>query len=93
MASQFSFQQRFNTCPNKGQGAQKGQFRQSRSFSPRFTIRRAGRHSMSRGGQTRSQNTVQSAPHDSKGRPLCQSYGSRHYGTICYRHTEACFSC
>jgi hypothetical protein len=93
VANQFSFQERSDTGPNRGQGGRQGQLSQSRNFPPRSTIKGNNRHSMSGGGPTRSQSIVQLTPQGSDERPQCQSCGSRHYGTVCYRQIGACFGC
>ena len=93
VANQFSFQQRSDTGPSRGHGGRQGQFSQSRNFLSRSIIKGNNRHSMSGAGPTQSRGTVQLTPQGSDGRPQCQSCGSRHYGTVCYRQTGACFGC
>ena len=89
VANQFSFQQRSDTGPSRGHGGRQGQLSQSRNFLSRSIIRGNNRHSMSGAGPTQSRGTVQLTPQGSDGRPQCQSCGSRHYGTVCYRQTRA----
>jgi len=93
VANQFSFQQRSDTGPSRGHGGRQGQLNQSRNFLSRSIIRGNNRPSMSGAGPTQSRGTVQLTPQGSDGRPQCQSCGSRHYGTVCYRQTGACFGC
>ena len=93
VANQFSFQQRSDIGPNRGQGGRQAQLSQSRNLSSKFTVRGNSRHSMSRGGSTQRRGTVQLTPQGSDGRLQCQSCGSRHYGTVCYRQIGACFGC
>ena len=52
VANHFSFQQRFDTGPNRGHGGRQGQLSQSRNFLSRSTIRGNSRHSMSGAGST-----------------------------------------
>ncbi|XP_073268753.1 uncharacterized protein [Populus alba] len=93
VANQFSFHQRSDTGPNRGQGGRQGQLSQSRNLLSRSTVGGNNRHNMSGAGPTQSRSMVQLTPQGSYGRPQCQSCGSRHYGTVCYRQTGACFSC
>jgi hypothetical protein len=54
MANQFFFSQQWSdTGPNSEQGGRQGQFRQSRNFSQRSTIRGNNRHSINGGARVR----------------------------------------
>ncbi|XP_073261125.1 uncharacterized protein [Populus alba] len=93
VANQFSFHQWSDIGPNRGHGGQQGQLSQSRNFLSRSTVGGNNRHNMNGASPTRSRSTVQLTPQGSYGRPQCQSCGPRHYGTVCYKQTGACFGC